>query len=172
MTPEQLAVSAAMDLYGRGRLPTNEDAAAAVIAKHAEDYMSGRVRFPIVDAAGAEYALTSDDDGALDGLGKALKKAVKKVKKVVKKVAAPVLGVTAGVMTGNPQVGLATAGLVAQVTAKPLKVDEPMYIDPTAQAVAQPQYLQVQPPPPSTFGIPDKYIPIAAVILAAMLARN
>jgi hypothetical protein len=172
MTAEQLAVSAAVDLYARGKLPAHEDAAAEAITTHVQDYVRGRVAFPILSYGDALYALTYDDDGGgLAGIGKALKKAVKKVTKTVKAVAAPVLGVAAGAVTGNPAVGVATFQAAQAITAKPLTSTDPELVAASqAGMAAEPQYTTSA--AQTVFGIPEKYLPWAALVVVALLMRT
>lgn len=176
MNDELLIASAGADLYRRGKLPANEDAAAAAIANHAAAYADGDVWFPILSASEAA-ALFQRDDIGLGGLGSALKKAVKKVGSFTKKVAPLAVGVTAGLASGNPQVGIGAMSLTGSLiggTSKPKQLEVP---GGTGQSTFLPQaYSPVAATnvEPMVLGIPQKFLPYVALgaLALVMLARR
>lgn len=105
---ERIVAAAGRVLLYDKRLPNNEEAAARAIAKLAQDYIDGRVTFPIV----APWSLNPLEDEGLSGLKKSLKKAAKKVKKAAKKVVkkvAPIAALAAPLLMFTPAAPFAAA---------------------------------------------------------------
>lgn len=178
MNPDTLIASAGADLFQRGKLPADEDAASTAIANHAAAYLNGQAWFPLLSERDAA-ALFQRDDLGLGGLGSALKKAVKKVGKVVKTVAPLGVGVATGVMTGNPQAGIAAMSLTGAVIGGGPKAPGADVTVPATQQVPANYMPQTLGPnhvalEPMVMGIPQKYLPwlgLGAVALLVLTRR-
>lgn len=177
MNEDLLIASAGADLFRRGKLPANDDAAASAIAEYAAQYLAGNVWFPILSSTEAA-ALFQRDDIALGGLGSALKKAVKKVGSFTKKIAPLAVGVTTTLATGSPQAGIGamslTGSLIGGQKTQSQQLDVPTGTGQSTflpQAYAPNYATNVE---PMVLGIPQRYLPwlgLGAVALV-MLARR
>lgn len=190
---ERLTASAGADLWKRGRLPAVEHAAEQAIAKHAEHYLTGRARFPLLGLRETVAMLQDGDNRQLGGFGSFIKKAVKSVGSVVGKVtsiAAPivgstgipvisnlaggVLGATGAALQGGNRTDIAAAGGAA---AAGTAVPKPLYATNDAGQLVQvgmtggTQY-PTAPAEKLIFGLPEKYLPYVALMFAALILRK
>lgn len=169
MNAEILTASAAADLFKKGGMPADEDAAATAIATHAADYLAGKVWFRLMDEKAALSFLDTGDTAQLGSLFKSLKKAVKKVAPLA-------VGLAAGIATANPGVGIAAMNATSSLTASKVKGTaafsaDPLQVTPAGYPVAYPAgYV---PPTPTIAGIPQTYVMAGAgVVLLMLLLRR
>lgn len=143
LDPDQVALSALVDLMRRGLIRDLSPEALALAQAHTQSYYAGAARFPLVTEDQAEAVIAPVMPSQLDGLGSFLKKAVKDIGSAVTKVtkaalpfAVPlllgtnllpigttILGATnpqatitgaTGIFTGNPQAIMQSVAMFAQ----------------------------------------------------------
>lgn len=143
LTADTLALSALVDLIRRGAIRDLSPEALVLATVHAEQYLIGRARFPIMTEAEAEIAIAPYMPASLEGLGSFLKKAVKSVGSAIKKVvghvekyALPAIaGFATGMATGNPIAAI--GGAISNVAQVKMTSDQQKAATATAQAAAQ-----------------------------------
>ncbi len=150
---DTLALSALVDLIRRGVIRDLSTESQQRALAHVQQYLAGRVRFPLMTEAEAEIAIAPYMPQQLEGLGSFLKKAVKDVGNAVTKVvkvAAPlamplILGTNLipiattilgaqnpgatvagamGVMTGNPNQIMQSVAMFAQALSAPKQQEQ------------------------------------------------